>query len=47
VRCGDLAEQADVIASLLAGVAFDRLTLGVPAMAIPAIGRPLLRGRLG
>jgi hypothetical protein len=48
VTGGRFAEQVDVIVFLLAGVAFARLTLGVPALAIPAIaGRVLLRGLRG
>ncbi|MEV4109399.1 TetR family transcriptional regulator [Nonomuraea sp. NPDC049695] len=39
-------EQVDAIASLLTGIAFDRLTLDVPAMETPAIARALLRGFL-
>ncbi|WP_342216353.1 hypothetical protein [Nocardia cyriacigeorgica] len=39
-------QQADAIASLLTGIAFDRLTLEVPAMDTAAIARAVLRGFL-
>ncbi|MGK8464131.1 TetR/AcrR family transcriptional regulator [Nocardia cyriacigeorgica] len=39
-------ERVDAIASLLTGVAFDRLTLDVPAMDTAAVARAVLRGFL-
>jgi AcrR family transcriptional regulator len=39
--------QVDAIASLLTGLAFDRITLDVPAMDTTAIARAVLRGLLG
>lgn len=39
-------QQVDAIASLLTGIAFDRLTLDVPAMDTAAVARAVLRGFL-